>query len=203
MTQRSLQIGVSGGIGSGKSTICKIFERRGATLIDLDGLSRASTAEGGSAIQEVKRVFGSDFIDPSGAMDRKKMRALVFSEPLARAKLESIIHPLIASLAARQAKEAQKTGAARIVFDIPLLLESSHWRSSLDKVVMVDCLLDTQIRRVQDRSGLSAPEVHAIIQVQSTRAQRLHAADAVVFNENKSLLEIEREIENLEAQFGL
>jgi len=203
MTKRSLRIGISGGIGSGKSTVCQSFARKGAAVVDLDAISRASTAAGGRAIAAVKATFGAGFIDETGAMDRTKMRDLVFSDAGARSRLEGIVHPLIALEVASQADTAQKMGLACIVFDIPLLVESAHWRTSLDRILMVDCSVDTQIQRVQARSGLSETEVRSILRAQSSRRQRLEVADAVIFNEGKNLLEIERELQSLGAQFGL
>ncbi len=203
MSQRSLRLGVSGGIGSGKSTICQILGRQGASVIDADAISRASTAAGGSAIAAVRATFGADFIDATGAMDRTHMRQLVFSDPQARARLEAIVHPLIAQGVERQAAGAVAQGVRCIVFDIPLLVESRHWRKSLDRVLIVDCQAQTQVERVAQRSGLSPPEVQAIIAAQSTRAQRLQAADYVIFNEGKDLSEIERQLRQLGPQFGL
>jgi len=203
MTKRSLRIGISGGIGSGKSTMCQILARNGAPVIDLDAISRASTAAGGQAIAAVRATFGAEFIDDSGAMNRTKMRDLAFSDPNARSRLEAIVHPLIAMEVARLAENAQQQGVSCIVFDIPLLVESAHWRSSLDRVVIVDCTVETQIQRVQARSGLGETEIRKILQAQSSRAQRLQAADMVIFNEGKNLLEIEGELRILGAQFGL
>ncbi len=203
MSARSMRLGVSGGIGSGKSTVCQILGRQGARVIDADAISRASTAAGGSAIAAVRATFGADFIDATGAMDRTQMRQLVFSDPQARARLESIVHPLIALEVERQAADAVAQGVRCIVFDIPLLVESRHWRKSLDRVLIVDCQAQTQVERAAQRSGLSAPEVQAIIAAQSTRAQRLQAADFVIFNQGRDLFEIERELGQLGPQFGL
>ena len=203
MSARSLRLGVSGGIGSGKSTVCQILGRQGARIIDADAISRASTAAGGSAIAAVRATFGADFIDATGAMDRTQMRQLVFSDPQARARLEAIVHPLIALEVERQAADAVAQGVRCIVFDLPLLVESRHWRKSLDRVLIVDCQTQTQVERVAQRSGLSAPEVQAIIAAQSTRAQRLQAADFVIFNEGRDLFEIEGELGQLGPQFGL
>jgi len=203
MSARSLRLGVSGGIGSGKSSVCQILERQGACVIDADAISRASTAAGGLAITAIRAAFGADFIDATGAMDRTQMRQLVFSDPQARARLEAIVHPLIALEVERQAADAVAQGVRCIVFDLPLLVESHHWRKSLHRVLIVDCQAQTQVERVAQRSGLSAPEVQAIIAAQSTRAQRLQAADFVIFNEGKDLFEIERELGQLGPQFGL
>jgi dephospho-CoA kinase len=199
----ALRLGVSGGIGSGKSTVCQILERQGACVIDADAISRASTAAGGSAIAAIQASFGADFVDTTGAMDRTQMRQLVFSEPKARARLEAIVHPLIALEIERQAAAAKARGVRCIVFDIPLLVESRQWRKNLDRVLIVDCSAQTQLERVAQRSGLSEAEVQTIIAAQSTRANRLQAADIVIFNEGKNLFEIERELENLRSRFGL
>ena len=203
MSTRSLRLGVSGGIGSGKSTVCQILGRLGATVIDADAISRASTAAGGSAIAAIHAAFGANAIDATGAMDRTQMRQMVFSDPQARARLEAIVHPLIALEVERQAAAAVAQGVRCIVFDIPLLVESRHWRKSLDRVLIVDCRVQTQIERVALRSGLSEQEVQAIIAAQSTRAQRLQAADFVIFNEGKDLFQIKHELEDLRLQFGL
>ncbi len=203
MKNRSLRLGISGGIGSGKSTVSQLFARMGGTVIDLDAISRASTAVGGQAIPAVRATFGAEFIDSTGAMDRIKMRDLVFSDLQARSRLEAIVHPLIALEVGRLTENARQQGVACIVFDIPLLVESAHWRANLDRVVIVDCTVETQIQRVQARSGLSETEARNIIRAQSSRAHRLQAADAVIFNEGKNLLEIEREVKILGAQFGL
>jgi len=203
MSARSWRLGVSGGIGSGKSTVCQILKRQGACLIDADAISRATTAIGGAAIAAIRAAFGVDFIDATGAMDRPQMRQRVFSDPQARARLEAIVHPLIALEVERQAAAAVAQGVRCIVFDIPLLVESHHWRKSLDRVLIVDCHAQTQVERVAQRSGLSAPDVQAIIAAQSTREQRLQAADFVIFNQDKDLFEIERELEHMGPQFGL
>ncbi len=203
MSTRSLRLGVSGGIGSGKSTICQILGRQGARVIDADDISRSSTTAGGLAITAVRAAFGAEFIDATGAMDRTQMRQLVFADPQARGRLEAIVHPLIALEVERQAADAVEQGVRCIVFDLPLLVESRHWRKSLDRVLIVDCQTQTQVERVALRSGLSAPEVQAIIAAQSSRTQRLQAADFVIFNEGKHLFEIEHELEQLRPQFGL
>ena len=197
------RIGLTGGIGSGKSTVAARLSQRGAGLIDADAISRATTAIGGAAIAAIRAAFGVDFIDATGAMDRPQMRQRVFSDPQARARLEAIVHPLIALEVERQAAAAVAQGVRCIVFDIPLLVESHHWRKSLDRVLIVDCHAQTQVERVAQRSGLSAPDVQAIIAAQSTREQRLQAADFVIFNQGKDLFEIERELEHMGPQFGL
>jgi dephospho-CoA kinase len=203
LTARTLRLGVSGGIGSGKSTVCQMLEHQGACVIDADAISRASTAAGGSAIAAIQAAFGPDFLDANGAMDRTLMRQLVFSQPQARAQLEAIVHPLVAMEVERQTHKAITFGVRCIVFDIPLLVESRHWRKNLDRVLIVDCSTPTQITRVMQRNGLSTSEVENIIQAQSTRQQRLQAADFVIFNEDKNLFEIKRELESLGLQFGL
>ena len=203
MTVRSMRLGVSGGVGSGKSTVCQILQGLGACVIDADAISRASTSSGGSAIAAIRATFGAESIDASGAMDRTQMRQLVFSNPQARTQLEAIIHPLVAVEVERQANSAVARGLRCTVFDIPLLVESRYWRARLDRLLMVDCSHQTQITRVVKRNGLTVPEVEKIIQAQSTRQQRLQAADFVIFNDGKNFFELQGEIESLRSQFGL
>ncbi|QXZ09904.1 dephospho-CoA kinase [Comamonas sp. Y33R10-2] len=177
------RLGLTGGIGSGKSTVALRLQERGATLIDADHISRSLTAVGGTALPSIAQAFGSDIIDTQGALNRARMRELVFADPQARQKLEGIIHPLIAEQTRLQHEAAITAGSKLIVHDIPLLVESSHWRSKLDGVLVVDCRESTQIERVIARSGLSADTVQNIIAAQATRAQRLAAADWVLYND--------------------
>ena len=195
-----LQLGLTGGIGSGKSTVGAMLQALGTTLIDADAVSRRTTAAGGAAIAAIAKKFGSDYIDATGAMDRAKMRELVFATPAARAQLEAIVHPLVATGIA-DALRICSTPCA--VLDIPLLAESSRWRFQLDAVVVVDCSGETQMYRVQQRSGLGAQAVQQIIQVQASRAQRLACADAVVFNDGISLDDLRVQVRLLAARFGL
>lgn len=181
---RTFRLGLTGGIGSGKSTVAQRFKERGAVIIDADQISRSMTATGGPALPMIRQTFGADLIDTStGALDRTRMRELVFSDPTARQRLEAIIHPLISDESARQVQAAITQQCKLIVHDLPLLVESKHWRSQLDAIVVIDCRESTQIERVIQRSHLSTPAVEAIIKAQARREQRLAAADWVIYND--------------------
>jgi dephospho-CoA kinase len=183
----ALHLGLTGGIGSGKSTVAGLLAQRGAWVIDADAIARACTAANGAALPLIAAQFGSHMIHAKEGLDRTAMRTLVFSDSSAKARLEAIIHPLVQQGIARQAEQAELAGAPCIVFDIPLLVESGHWRQSLHRVLVVDCLPQTQIARVVQRSGLSADAVQKIIATQATRIKRLAAADAVLFNDGIDL----------------
>ena len=197
------KLGLTGGIGSGKSTVAAILVELGATLIDADAISRALTASGGAALPAITKSFGPSLIKPNGALDRDLMRAKVFADPEAKLQLEAIIHPLVRQELVRQMESAQKAGAACVVCEIPLLVESGHWKPLMDQVLVVDCSEQTQIQRTMARSGMTAQQVQAIIQNQATRAQRLAAADAVVLNDGVSMDELRAELARLAPSFGL
>jgi dephospho-CoA kinase len=199
----AFRLGLTGGIGSGKSTVASILTQFGATVFDADAISRSVTAPQGLAIAPIADTFGADFITPAGALDRDRMRALVFSEPSARARLERIIHPLVAEETDRLAQTAVQAGACCLVFDVPLLVESQRWRKKVDQVLVVDCLEATQIARVIARSALTAAEVAAIMAQQASRHQRLKAADVAIFNEGLSMRELASELAELCPRFGL
>jgi dephospho-CoA kinase len=172
-------IGLTGGIGSGKSAAADEFARLGATLVDTDVIAHALTAPGGAAIAPVRALFGEECIDASGAMDRAKVRARVFADPAARRQLEGILHPLIRRESA--ARVAAATGAY-VVLVVPLLVESADYRARVDRVLVVDCPLELQVSRVRARSGLSEDEARRIIAAQVSRETRLAAADDVIDN---------------------
>ena len=197
------KLGLTGGIGSGKSTVAAILVELGATLIDADAISRALTASGGAALPAIAKAFGPSLIKPNGALDRDLMRAKVFADPEAKLQLEAIIHPLVRQELVRQMESAQKAGAACVVCEIPLLVESGHWKPLMDQVLVVDCSEQTQIQRTMARSGMTAQQVQAIIQNQATRSQRLAAADAVVLNDGVSMDELRAELARLAPSFGL
>ncbi len=198
-----IRVGLTGGIGSGKSTVLQMLTRLGAAAIDADAISRSVTAAGGAAIPAIAQRFGPGFITADGALDRERMRQQVYADPLARRQLEAIIHPLVGQEIERQL-EAARAGKHRCaVFDIPLLVESGRWRQRLDRVLVVDCRPDTQVARVQARSGLDADAVRAIIATQASRAQRLATADLVIFNEQISLDELATEVRGAANSFGL
>ena len=199
----ALRLGLTGGIGSGKSTVAQLLVQRGAALIDADAISRASTAPGGSSIGLIRAAFGAQAIAADGSLDREAMRALVFSDPAAKGRLEGIIHPLVGQEIDRQAQLADETGAKCMVFDIPLLVESAQWRRSLWRVLVVDCAPATQVARVMVRSALQASEIERIMAAQATRAQRLAAADLVLFNDGISLDELAARTGEIAVQFGL
>jgi dephospho-CoA kinase len=182
-----IKVGLTGGIGSGKSTVLAMLADLGAATIDADAISRATTATGGAAIPAIARVFGADFVTAAGALDRERMRSHAYADPNARKRLEEIIHPLVGQESARQVQAAIDAGARCIVFDIPLLVESGRWRSQVDRVLVIDCSPETQVARVVARSALKPDEVLAIIGAQAPRALRLAAADVVICNEGLSL----------------
>ena len=194
-----LKIGLTGGIGSGKSTVARRFGALGALVVDTDALAHELTAPGGAAIPEIAATFGADMIAPGGAMDRAKMRALVFARPEERRRLEAILHPLIGAATRAQASRA---GAGQpVVFDVPLLTESGTWRARVDKVVVVDCAEATQVARVVQRSGWTAEAVQRTIAQQASRAQRRAIADAVIVNEALTLAALETQVDALWADW--
>ncbi len=198
------RIGLTGGIGSGKSTVASMLAALGAAVIDADAISRSVTASGGRAIAPIAVQFGTAMIGADGAMDRQAMRERVFSDPVARQQLEAIIHPLVGTITREQTEAAIARGAHCLVFDVPLLVESGkRWRSQVDRVWVVDCEPDRQRERVIARSGLAAEEIDRIIARQASRAQRLGCADLVVFNQDLPLPELEREVTEMARQFGL
>jgi dephospho-CoA kinase len=198
-----LRLGLTGGIGSGKSTVAGMLARHGAALVDADAISRQTTAAGGQAITAIAQAFGPEFITPEGALDRERMRALAFSDPTARRRLERIVHPLVGLETRRQADAAIAAGQRCIVFDIPLLVESAHWRTSLDCVLVVDCNPETQIQRVMQRNGLRREEVEGILANQASRLRRLRAADHVICNDGISLPQLALIVGQLAGRFGL
>ena len=203
MRQRLQRIGLTGGIGSGKSTVARVLVACGAALVDADAIARLLTAPGGAAIGLLARQFGPQIISAEGALDRDRMRQLAFDDPALKQQLESIIHPLIGQEAVRQASLAAAAGQACIVFDIPLLVESGRWRQQLDQILVVDCTGETQIARVMARNGLTRAAVEKIIAAQASRARRLAAADACICNEGLSLPGLDRLARQMAAGFGL
>ncbi|MBX3611712.1 MAG: dephospho-CoA kinase [Hydrogenophaga sp.] len=197
---RPWRVGLTGGIGSGKSTVAARWRERGANVIDADAISRESTAAGGIAIQAIRESFGDRFINEQGALDRGRMRELVFADPTSRQRLESIIHPLVA--AAVDAKAAASRSPC-ILFDVPLLVESPRWRHRLDRVVVVDCSEATQLRRVRARSGWSDDTILSVMREQASRTRRVGAADAVIDNDADELDRLHRLVDRLSSRFGL
>ena len=198
-----VRLGLTGGIGSGKSTVASLLAERGAAVIDADAIARDLTASGGLAMPAIGLTFGQDFITPEGALDRDKMRALAFADPTTRKRLESIIHPLVAQETQRLATIAAGDGRTCIVFDVPLLVESPTWRQKVDRVLVVDCTPEVQISRVMARNHLTREAIEKIIASQAKRECRLAAADAVIFNVNLSLAKLADEVQQISHRFEL
>jgi dephospho-CoA kinase len=199
-----VRLGLTGGIGSGKSTVAAMLQGLGATLIDADAISRASTAAGGSAMAAIQQAFGDAFITPDGALDRDRMRALVFADPSAKQRLEQIVHPLVRAEIDRHCA-AQTSGCA--VLDLPLLVESSAWRERVDTIWVVDCQPETQIQRVMRRNGWPRAQVEAVLATQATREQRLAVAHTVIDNDHATLEQLETQVRaayaTMQQTFGL
>jgi len=182
--QTHLRIGLTGGIGSGKSTVSQLLQALGAAVIDADAIARSLTAPHGAAMPAIVHTFGAAFVTAEGALHREHMRAHVFSQPQAKLALEAIIHPLVAQETQRQAQAAIANGHHTLVFDVPLLVEAgTRWRAQVDRILVVDCLEETQIQRVMARNGLSREAIQAIIKAQASRPQKLAAADWVIYND--------------------
>ena len=173
-------VGLTGGIGCGKSTVADQFGALGASVIDTDLIAHALSAPGGAAMPAIAAAFGPQYVDASGALDRARMRALVFTDPGAKARLEAILHPRIRAECELQ---AQAASGAYLLFVVPLLVESGNWRARVDRVLAIDCSEVTQVARVMARNGLSENQVRAIMANQVTRAERLAAADDVIDND--------------------
>lgn len=198
------RLGLTGGIGSGKSTVASMLAAKGAAVIDADAISRSLTAPGGRAMAAIAQTIGPHMIDAQGAMDRQAMRQAVFQDPQAKQKLEAIIHPLVSQITAEQAQAAVQSGHRVLVFDVPLLVESGErWRKQVDRVIVVDCDAETQRQRVMARSGLAAEEIDRIIALQASRAQRLACADLVILNQGLNLSQLESKVAQVAADFGL
>lgn len=190
LASRAPRIGLTGGIGSGKSTVGAMFVAHGAALVDTDAIARRITLPGGAAIAALEQAFGRGVLDTDGGLDRAAMRALAFDDHHVKQRLEAILHPMIGAEAAREAQAA--TGA--IVFDVPLLAESPHWRDRVDRVLVVDCSEATQLARVVRRSGWSESTARAVIAQQASRHARRACADAVIFNEELTLEALAAEV---------
>lgn len=179
------KIGLTGGIGSGKSRVADFFQEWGAAVIDTDQIAHELTAAGGAAIAAIRERFGPGVIAPDGSLNRRSMRDLVFSDPAARGRLEAIIHPMIGVVTQERAYQAQ---GCYLVFVVPLLVESGRWRDRVDRICVVDCDPATQVARVQARSGLTPEAIARIMSVQASRKDRLALADDVVLNDAHTTL---------------
>lgn len=195
-------LGLTGGIGSGKSTVASLLaQNHAAQVVDADAISRGLTASGGEAIAPIAQRFGKEYVDASGAMDRQRMRSLVFEDEQARKALEDILHPMIFQAVCDAAQRARSAGT--VVLDLPLLVESPRWRLWLDAVLVVDAPVEVQIARVQQRSQLSPEVTSRIIASQASRQRRLSAADAVIFNGDISLSVLTERVQRLARSLGL
>lgn len=179
-----LKVGLTGGIGSGKSTVAEFLAEYGITVVDADAVSRSLTASNGGAIEKIRGEFGDEFIDSNNAMDRSKMREMVFSNPKQKERLESILHPLIRDTILAELEEVVRRGIAPyVIADIPLLIESiDFYRSELDIICVVDCDIETQIERVEKRNNFNRTKIIDIINSQASREERLAHADFVIDN---------------------
>jgi dephospho-CoA kinase len=192
-------IGLTGGIGSGKSTVADLFGARGVPLIDTDLIAHQVTASGGVAMPLIASEFGDDFLAHDGSLDRAKMRTLVFSDDTAKARLEAIVHPLIRAETERQRVAA---GGAYHIVVVPLLVESGNWATRVSRVLVVDCPVQTQIARVMQRNGFTRDQVLAIIAKQATREARLAAANDVIENgEGDSLDTLAQRVQALHERY--
>jgi dephospho-CoA kinase len=190
-----MRIGLTGGIGSGKSTVASMLVLLGAHLVDTDAIARAMTAPRGAAMPALEAEFGPSIITPDGSMDRARMREIAFLDPKAKRQLEAILHPLIGAECEHQAAAAAV--GQPIVFDVPLLVESSRWRGIVDRVLVIDATEQTQLERVVARSEWAPDAVRAVIAQQADRASRRAAADAVIYNERLSLEELSSSVRGL------
>ena len=177
-------VGLTGGIGSGKTAVSDQLAQLGAGIVDTDLIAHQITAPNGVAIPCIQKQFGSEFVDSSGALDRVKMRTLVFANPEARKSLEAITHPLIREETIQQTKRLIAKKVPYLVFVVPLLIESGNWASLLDYLVVVDCPEETQIERVMQRSKLPRNEVERILKAQASREERIAKADMVIENQD-------------------
>jgi len=193
------RIGLTGGIGSGKSTVAAMLVAKGATLVDTDAIALSLTEPGGAAIPAVRAQFGGEFVDARGALDRQRMRELAFSDPTARRRLEAILHPLIGIEALAQAGRSTRDA---VVFDVPLMAESSHWRARCDRILVIDCGEPTQVARVMQRAGWSEEHVRRVIAQQASRPMRRSIADAVIHNDGLSLDALQAAVHSLWALWG-
>ena len=187
-------VGLTGGIGSGKSTVASCWVALGATLVDTDAIARSLTEAGGAAMRAVRAEFGEPLVDGRGGLDRQRMRELVFTDPPAKRRLEAILHPLIGAEAMAQAARSPQRV---VVFDVPLMAESSHWRSRCDRIVVVDCSEQTQVDRVMRRASWQEEQVRRVIAQQAPRPLRRSIADAIIHNDGQSLDDLQAAVHSL------
>lgn len=191
-------VGLTGGIGSGKTTVADMFSARGAAVIDTDQIAHQLTSVGGTALPAIRVQFGDDFFTPDGAMNRAKMRDYVFVDSTARKRLESILHPLIRIETERAAKQAH---GAYLLFVVPLLVESNTWQDRVSRILVVDCPEELQVKRVMQRNGLSESQVRAIMATQATRDARRAVADDIILND-RDATSLAPEIDKLHTMYA-
>ena len=197
MAAARLQVGLTGGIGSGKSTVAQMLVACGAHLVDTDAIARALTLPGGAAMPALATQFAPQVVAADGALDRAVMRQMVFTDAAIKTRLEAILHPLIGSEALRLAALHPERP---VVFDVPLLAESEGlrpWRARVQRVLVVDCSVETQIARVLTRPGWTTEAAQRVIAQQATRAARRRVADAIIANDGLSLTQLESEVRAL------
>jgi dephospho-CoA kinase len=185
-------VGLTGGIGSGKSTVADLFATHGVAIVDTDLIAHRITAPNGVAMPQIASEFGAAFVAADGSMDRARMRTLIFSDEAARRRLEDITHPLIRAETERARNAAS---GPYVMLVVPLLVESGAWKTRVNRVLTVDCSVETQISRVMDRNAFSREQVLAIVARQATREARLAAADDIIVNDNTSIEELTRQVE--------
>ncbi|HTH39903.1 MAG TPA: dephospho-CoA kinase [Rhodocyclaceae bacterium] len=193
-------IGLTGGIGSGKSAAAAAFAAHGAAVVDTDAIAHQLTAAGGAALSALAAAFGPTIIAADGALDRAAMRQRVFAEPAERQRLEGILHPLIRRESDRQVAAARTSGVPYVMLMVPLLVESGSYRERVDRIVVVDCAESTQVARVVARNGFSEEQVRAILAAQASRSARLAVADEVVDNDG-DLVHLQEQVAQLDRKF--
>jgi dephospho-CoA kinase len=201
MSYQPTRLGLTGGIGSGKSTVARMFASLGAAVIDADAVSRSLTAPQGKAIEAIKLEFGDTMISADGSLYRQRMRDLVFSNESAKKRLENIIHPLIKREIQQQDQAAVNAGVCLVVYDIPLLVESNNWRPMLNQVLVIDCLEQTQIERVILRNTLKKEDVEKIMANQANRKMRNSAADILIFNDSITVEQLGEQVTQVAQHF--
>lgn len=194
MLYKPTRLGLTGGIGSGKSTVASMLAAYEAVVIDADAISRNLTTPQGAAIEAIRQQFGELMISADGSLNRNRMRDMVFTDVSAKSRLENIIHPLIKQEMGKQEQSALVSGSKLLIYDIPLLAESQNWRCQLDQVLVVDCREQTQIQRVMSRSALSQADVEKIIASQASRKMRNSTADIVIFNDSITIQQLREQV---------
>ena len=197
MDSRRFLVGLTGGIGSGKSTVADLFAAHGAHIVDTDAIAHALTTAGGAAIPAIRHAFGDAVIEPEGALDRAAMRKVVFADPDARRRLETILHPMIGHCCELMIDEAS---APYTIVVVPLLVESNRWRSRIDRLLVVDLPVEQQITRVMQRNRFERSQVEAIVAAQVSRDVRLAAADDVIVNDGTPA-DLEPQVEMLHHRY--